>query len=839
MTPRTPIIYVADALALLGEQVVASHVASHEPLYVFLTDSRSLASPCGTAFVALTTASGDGHLYIDELYGRGVRTFLIEQPLELWRARYPEGNWLQVVSPLEALQRIARAHRQRYRLPVVGITGSNGKTIVKEYLNTLLQDRYQVCRSPRSYNSQIGVPLSVLQLREDDTLALFEAGISMPQEMSALSAIIAPTIGVLTSLGSAHSEGFASRDALLAEKMILLEGAEVVVAPLDALGVAQALTERELWDKVVGWSRSDARARLILEGEVPEGAGTRLYVRVGECTIDFAVPMQDRAALENILTTLSVIFALEGQVSGDILARLGQLTTPCMRLEIKESHRGNTLINDAYSNDLEALAIALDVLRRRAGAVGAEPVVVLSDIEQSALPAAELYAEVARLLGEFGVRQVYAVGEAIEGLGAYASRGFRLHHYPTTDALRATSDLSRLSSACILIKGARRFGFERIYRDLSRLEHQTTLEVDLSAVRHNLAYYRSLLTRGERVVCMIKANGYGIGAFELAKTLEEAHVDYLAVAAADEGKQLRMGGIKSRIMVMNPDCAGALDTLFRYQLEPEVYSLELLAQVLEAAERQGITDFPIHLKLDSGMHRLGLSLEELPEALRLIASSPTFVRLESIFSHLASADDATYDAFTAQQAERLIMASALARETLGHPVMTHLLNTAGIARFAHRFAFDMVRLGIGLYGISPVGGGQYLRPVCQLSTTVLQVKQIEPGEAVGYGCADVVTRPTRVAVIPIGYADGLRRSLGQGGWSMLLHGRLCPTIGKICMDACMLDVTEVPEARPGDRVTVFGGEARSVEEMAAALGTIAYEVLTTLSPRIQRLYYQD
>lgn len=835
MTSREPIVYVADMLALLMA-VEASHIERNDALYGFLTDSRSLASPLGMVFVALSTASGDGHLYIEELYKRGVRTFIIEQPLERWQSACPEANLIQVRSSLAALQRVAAVHRSKYTIPVVGITGSNGKTIVKEYLNTLLREQYQICRSPRSYNSQIGVPLSVLQLEACTTLALFEAGISMPGEMRPLEQIIRPTIGVLTSLGSAHAEHFPSQQALLREKMQLVEEARYIVAPLDAPYVAEELTACNAWGKVVGWSRQDKRATLLLEEEERGASETHLAIRVLGERLSLSIPTADRASVENVLTALCTIYALEGELSGAVLERLAQLSTLEMRLEIKESYRGNTLINDAYSNDLDALRIALDVLRRRAGAVGAETVAVLSDIEQSALSKEVLYAQVASLLDEFGVQQVYAVGEHIGRLEALEHR-FRLYCYHTTEALLASGDLYHIASACILIKGGRRYGFERIYRELSHLEHQTKLEVNLSAVRHNLAYYRSLLPNAQSVVCMIKANGYGIGAFELAKTLEEARVDYLAVAAVDEGKHLRMGGIKSHIMVMNPDW-GDMDTLVRYNLEPEVYSLDLLCKILQATQRHSVENFVIHLKIDSGMHRLGLNSRELPEALRLIGAYPS-VRVSSVFSHLASADDPSYDAFTEQQALSLMAAHRTATETLGYRPRLHLLNTAGITRFAGRFAFDMVRLGIGLYGISPVDDGRYLRSVCELSTTILQIKEIEKGQAVGYGCADVVTRATRIAIVPIGYADGLRRSLGQGRWQMLVHGKLCPTIGKICMDACMLDVTDVAEVRAGDRVMVFGGLACSVERMAEVLGTIPYEVLTTLSPRIQRLYVQD
>lgn len=834
MNSKSPLISIRQLAELLNATDVV--MASGDQLVSVLTDSRSLASPLGTVFFALRTASGDGHLYIEELYERGVRTFIIEQPTHRWHAALPGANLIRASSTLLALQWLATWHRMQYQLPVVGITGSNGKTVVKEYLNTLLREQYRICRSPRSYNSQIGVPLSVLQLDENSMLGLFEAGISEPGEMGPLAQVIRPTIGVLTSLGSAHAEHFASQGALLAEKMVLLEGADKIVLPLDIPLLEGELTARELWPRVVGWSRQDPRATILLEGEELGEASTKLYIRVGADCLTLRLPMTDRASVENLLTTLCCVYALEGSLSDEVLDRVALIQTPEMRLEIRESYRGNTLINDAYSNDLDALRIALDVLRRRAGAVGAHAVAVLSDIEQSALPQSELYAEVARLLDEFDVHEVYAVGKQVGQL-AQAGGTFRLSCYTSTDDLLLSGALHRLSASCILLKGARRYGFERIYRELSRLEHQTTLEVDLSAVRHNLAYFRSLLPGGQAVICMIKANGYGIGAFELAKTLEEARADYLAVAVADEGKQLRMGGIKSHIMVMNPDW-GNMQTLFHYDLEPEVYSLDLLREVLRAVGSEASDSFAIHLKIDSGMHRLGLRYEELSEALILLRSSPS-VKVSSVFSHLASADDATFDTFTEQQAAYLVEAHRYLCLGLGYRPMLHLLNTAGVVRFADRFAFDMVRLGLGLYGVNPVVGVSYLRPVCQLATTILQIKEVAEGQSVGYGCADILTRASRIAVVPIGYADGLRRNLGRGRWEMLVGDRLCPIVGNICMDTCMLDVTGVPEARVGTRVVVFGGAAHSLECMAEILDTIPYEILTTLSPRIQRLYYQD
>lgn len=831
-----PSIISTDALANLLAPVEL-YLVSSEELYTFLTDSRSLASPQGTAFLAMRTASGDGHRYIDELYRSGVRTFIVESPIADFRKTYPQANFLRVSSTLTALQTIATAHREHFTLPIIGITGSNGKTIVKEYLNALLSPDYNVCRSPRSYNSQIGVPLSVLQLTEENDLAIFEAGISQPREMERLERIIRPTIGVLTSIGSAHAEHFPSREALLVEKLQLFSKVQTLIAPLDIEGLEDVFAQQRIQARTIGWSRTSPEALLYIQSEQRGSSDTLITAQLLGREIELWIPFADSASIDNILTALCTIYAIEGEISPSIIERLKHLTPVDMRLEIKESHQGNTLINDAYSNDLDALPIALDVLRRRASAVGAKSVAILSDIEQSALPREILYRQVAQSLEEFDVQQVYAVGKQIEYIRECSSR-FELFTYATTEALLSSGHLQALEQSCILIKGARRFGFEQIYRELSRLEHQTTLEVNLSAIRYNLTHYRSLLPPSHRIVCMIKANGYGMGDFELARTLEDARVDYLAVATADEAKALRRRGIKSHIMVMNPDRA-SVDTLMRYALEPEVYSIDLLKRIIARAEHLDLREFPLHLKIDSGMHRLGLSLDELPEALERLKATKA-VRLLSVFSHLASADEAEQDNFTQAQANYLQQAYSIICRELGYCPLLHLLNTSGIARFADRYAFDMVRLGIGLYGVNPVTDEHPLRPVCRLSTTILQVKTLSAGEPIGYGGTQVFDTPRRIAIIPIGYADGLRRSLGRGGWSVLVRGKLCPIVGNICMDACMIDVSEIAElVQAGDRVVIFGGDGLSVEDMAKRLDTIAYEVLTTLSPRIQRLYLQD
>ncbi|KGN86115.1 bifunctional UDP-N-acetylmuramoyl-tripeptide:D-alanyl-D-alanine ligase/alanine racemase [Porphyromonas sp. COT-290 OH860] len=825
----------SDALADLLSARQARLVQSEE-LHIWLTDSRSLSRADGTAFIAIRTSSGDGHRYIRELYERGVRTFIVEDDFAAYLSSCPEANFVRVEHSIRALQRLAAYHRAHFDLPVVGITGSNGKTIVKEFLYTLLRPYYKhICRSPRSYNSQIGVALSLLELEASDELALIEAGISYPGEMQALADMIAPSVGILTSLGSAHAEHFASAQALLDEKLKLFASVESIIAPLDYPLIGASLERLGLLGRLRGWSRTDRSALLWLEQSQKCGDETLLRIHHSGQVYEALLPMSDEASIENALTSLSAIAVLCPDHLPTAIGLLHRLRPVEMRLEVKESYRGNTIINDSYSNDLDALRMALDFQRRRVQSSNAKAVVVLSDIEQSPLSADELYAQVAELLEAYQVAEVFAVGPTIGRL-LEQRRSFACTHFATTEELLGSSALYDLHRACILLKGARVFGFERIYRELSRLEHQTTLEVNLSAVRHNLAYYRSLLPRQGRIICMIKADGYGIGALELARTLEESRVDYLAVAVADEGKALRLEGIRSPIIVMNPELSSS-ETLFQYNLEPEVYSLALLSGLIEEAEARGLERRPIHIKIDSGMHRLGFSLDELPQVLALLERTES-LSVASVFSHLASADEARWDDFTKAQADYLLEAHATLEQGLGYRPLLHLLNTAGLERFAAQYAFDMARLGIGLYGVSPTQQPN-LKSVARLSTTILQIKDVGLGSMVGYGCRGEVARPTRLAVIPIGYADGFRRMLSNGAWSVAVRGRLCPTIGNICMDACMIDITDVPEAREGDRVLIFADEARSLEQMAQACGTISYEILTTLSHRIQRLYYQE
>lgn len=817
-----------------------------------LTDSRSLVYPRGTAFYALRTASGDGHRYLGELYQRGVRIYIVDLELEPLGELYPEAVLIRVPDTLVALQRLAQYYRARLDSlglrSTIGITGSNGKTIVKEMLYTLLEPYYaRAFRSPGSYNSQIGVPLSVLQMPLGTDLALLEAGISLPGEMALLAPMIRPDYVVLTSIGSAHSENFASTDALIREKLQLALHPQLrhLFYCLDDQRIASIVEELGLAPLATGYSLEGHPSACIHASYSHEGLGTHITLVHRGLQHHLYTSLSDTAGVQNVLLALSVVATLRPDLLPLMARHVGELRPMEMRLELKESLTGTMIINDSYSCDLESMSIALDLVRRRALLDGEHThmAAILSDIEGSALPPAELYATLGSMLVEYGIGRVYGIGQHIGALEQ--TTGLAVELFPSVEAFLASSAVEQvLTTPYVLVKGARRFAFERIVRTLSLREHHTQLEVDLAALRTNLAHYRSLLPPEHPIICMIKADAYGLGAYEVARTLEESRVGSLAVAVADEGKALRKRGIETPIIVMNPQ-HDSLETLVRHRLDLEVYSLALLRAVAHYAKMHDESP-TVHLKVETGMHRLGITEADLPEVARLYVEAEGRFRL-FIFSHLAVADAPEHDDFTHLQAQRLEhfahelqrLVHELSGGRLGrHPFPLHLLNTAGIERFGLHYAYSAARLGIGLYGSSPTASAE-VKPVARLTTTILQTKDLAPGDAVGYGLTDVAHQPMRIAIVPIGYADGLSRRLSNGRWSMLVRGQLCPIVGRICMDTCMIDLSRAPEAREGDRVVVFGEGSATLEAMATAAETIPYEILTSISERVERLYYQS
>ena len=797
-----------------------------------LTDSRSLAFPETTLFFALRTPVGDGHKYIPDLYRRGVRNFVVGTVPDNYETDYPDANFLRVLSPLKALQRLAERHREEYVLPVIGITGSNGKTVVKEWIYQLLMLSMNVTRSPRSYNSQVGVPLSVWLLDERSRIGVFEAGISQPGEMQALRAIIQPTIGVMTNIGPAHQENFSTIQEKCHEKLLLFKDAKVLIYNADEAVVAESVHDFGFGGQLFGWSRKDENATVFVRAIEPtEDGKTRIAYFFNGTAAEYTLPFADEASIQNSITALCVCLYL-GLTPADIARRMALLEPVAMRLEVVQGVRGCTLINDAYNSDAAALDIALDFMNRRAKEQAAKGrTLILSDIFQTGIPAEELYAKVAEMLKSRGVERLIGVGPAISA--AHTLFSIKKSFYPTSEALLESGELDTIHDEIILLKGARNFGFEQIAKALSLRVHETTLDVNLEAIAENLHFYRSFMKPETKLTCMVKASAYGAGSVEIAKTLQERGVDYLAVAVADEGAELRRAGITAGIIVMNPEMS-AFGTLFEYELEPEIYSFNLLDALIRAARRQGITDFPVHLKLDTGMHRLGFNPKtDIPVLIDRLSHQRALIP-RSVFSHFVGADSDGFDEFSEKQFKLFDEASRTLQAAFPHKILRHICNSAGIERFPERH-LDMVRLGLGLYGIDPIDN-RVLHNVATLRTTILQIRDVQAGDSIGYSRKTVLDRPSRIAAIPIGYADGLNRHLGNRRGYCLVNGQKADYVGNICMDVCMIDVTDIP-CREGDSVEIFG-DALPVTVLSDLLGTIPYEVLTSVSNRVKRVYFQ-
>lgn len=817
---------IEDIASVIGAKRIGNHPAHIDWI---LTDSRSLCFPEETLFFALKTKRNDGHKYIADLYERGVRNFVVGT-LTTEPDSYPDANFLVVGSPLKALQRLASRHREQFQVPVVGITGSNGKTIVKEWLYQILSPERIITRSPRSYNSQIGVPLSVWMMNEHTELGIFEAGISEMGEMEALKPIIQPTIGVLTNIGGAHQENFTSLQDKCMEKLQLFKDCDVIVYNGDNELISSCVSKSLFTAREIAWSTKDNERPLFIESIQKDDTGTTIKYRYLGFFKEYRIPFIDDASIENSLHCLAV--ALYLMVSPeDIAERMLHLEPIAMRLEVKEGKNGCILINDSYNSDFASLDIALDFMARRTEDKERKRTLILSDILETGQSGKLLYRQVAELVHSRGVNRIIGVGEEIS---ASASRfEIEKNFFRSTSELIESGILSTLRNEVVLIKGARIFHFDKITDLLELKVHETILEINLNALTDNLNFYRNKLKPETKMVCMVKASAYGAGSFEIAKTLEDHRVDYLAVAVADEGAELRKAGIGSSIIIMNPEVT-AFKTMFDYRLEPEVYSFHLLEELIKAAEREGATNCPIHIKIDTGMHRLGFAPTDMPWLIeRLKRQSAVIPR--SVFSHLVGSDSERFDAFTRRQIETFEQAAAELQAGFNHKILRHICNTAGIQRYPGA-QFDMVRLGIGLYGIDPFTN-QMLHNVTTLKTTILQIHDVPADETVGYSRKGVLNRNSRIAALPIGYADGLNRHLGNGKGYCLVNGQKAPYVGNICMDVCMIDVTDI-DCKEGDKAIIFGDEL-PVTVLSDILDTIPYEILTSVSERVKRVYYQD
>lgn len=802
-----------------------------------LTDSRSLSFPEETLFFALQSERNDGHNYIEDLYRRGVRNFVVANSYPIpTGSEWTDANFLVVPSTLAALQRLAERHRDEFDIPIVGITGSNGKTVVKEWLYQLLMPSMHVTRSPRSYNSQIGVPLSVWKLHEGSAVGIFEAGISLMDEMQRLADIIQPTIGIFTTLGQAHQENFHSLEEKCREKFLLFNDCEVLVYPQDNDIVFRMLRRSEFKGKKLGWSMQDSSAAFYVDSIKQEETSTRVhYIYNGGTTPlegTFTIPFISEAFVEDSIAAAVVVLHL-GITPAELEERMLTLEPIAMRLEVKDGQRGCTLINDSYNSDLASLDIALDFMHRRPDHKGRKRTLILSDIYQSGVNDEELYKEVSELAVNRGVEKFIGIGNALQSC-ADEIKVENKSFFKNTEEFIASTVFASLHDEVILIKGARKFGFDRITDLLVEKVHETTLEVNLNALVDNLNHYRSFMKPDTKLVCMIKADGYGAGAVEIAKTLQDHRVDYLAVAVADEGVELRKAGITANIMIMNPEMT-AFKTMFDYDLEPEVYSFRLLDALRHSARKEGITGYPIHIKLDTGMHRLGFHpVDDMPKLIEYLNNQNALIP-RSVFSHFVGSDGDNFDEFSDYQFDLYEKGSKALQDAFEHKILRHICNTAGIEHFPER-QMDMCRLGLGLYGINP-RNNEVLSNVSTLKTTILQIRHVPAGESIGYSRRTILEKDSIIAAIPIGYADGLNRHLGNRHCYCLVNGRKAEYVGNICMDVCMIDVTDIP-CQEGDCVEIFGDNL-PVTTLSDTLDTIPYEVLTGISNRVKRVYFQD
>ncbi len=803
-----------------------------------LLDSRKLLFPSTSIFFALEGQRRKGGLFVEELYQKGVRCFVVDESFtETDFKKFPDAAFLQVTDVMQALHLFTAYHRQQFTAPVIGITGSNGKTIVKEWLYQLLQNDFNIVRSPKSYNSQIGVPLSVWQMNAGHTLGIFEAGISQPDEMQQLAKIIAPTIGVFTSIGEAHGEGFLNIRQKINEKLKLFVNSNVLVYCADDPDMNEAVNAftnnvRAGDDfELLSWSKKESATLQIIETGIDKGQ-TTVLVKWKDNPVDFKIPFTDVASVENAITCCCVLLYL-GIDLNTISERMLQLRPVEMRLELKQGINNCSIINDSYSADINSLAIALDFLQQQQQ--HAKRTLILSDILQSGKSSGALYADVAAILEQKNINRFIGIGTEITKQKNAFKNIAETVFFASTAEFKQQFHSQHFYDETILLKGARFFEFEQISHLLEEKIHQTVLEINLNAITHNLNTYRQILNHGVKLMAMVKAFSYGSGSFEIANLLQFNHVDYLAVAYADEGVELRKAGITLPIMVMNAEEV-TYDVLVHYNLEPELFSFGILSSFENYLKQGGIHNYPVHIKLDTGMRRLGFEQKDIEALCNRLRSTPVF-KIQSVFSHLAASDADMHDEFTNSQAAAFLQGCEQIQKITGYSFIRHIANTSAIHRHKE-MQLDMVRLGIGLYGIdADADMQQQLKNVTTLKTTVSQVKTVKAGDSVGYNRKGVATKDSMIATVRIGYADGYPRLLGNGIGKMWIKGKAVPVIGNVCMDMTMLDITGL-DVNEGDTVIVFGAEL-PVSELSVLAQSIPYEILTGISQRVKRVYFEE
>lgn len=801
-----------------------------------LLDSRKLLFAGQSVFFALDGKRWQSSLFIDDLYKQGVRCFVVDENFSNKKINeYAGAAFLQVQDVLHALQLLTAWHRKQYSMPVIGITGSNGKTIVKEWLYQLLQYDYNIIRSPKSYNSQIGVPLSVWQINNHYNLAIFEAGISLPGEMEKLEKIIAPGIGIITNIGDAHSEGFTSLSQKIQEKLKLFVHSKLLI-----YGSINTKLDKEVVEfkknsatglKLFTWGNRQTDTLQVLKTGTSSNQST-IQANYKDQVFEFTIPFTDAASVENALTCCCLLLDM-GISTKDIAGRMLQLRPVEMRLQLKQGINNCSVINDSYSADINSLTIALNFLQHQQQ--HNKRTVILSDILQSGKKSQALYAEVAAMLEQKNINRFIGIGPHISEQQQAFKNIKETSFFISTSEFKQQFRNQQFSNETILLKGARVFEFEQISYLLEKKRHQTVLEVNLNAITHNLNTYKQMLAPGVKLMAMVKAFSYGSGSFEIANLLQFNRVDYLAVAYTDEGVELRKAGISLPLMVMNTEEI-TFDALVENNLEPELFSFGIMKNFAAYLKNAGITNYPVHIKLDTGMHRLGFIQQDIEALCELLKDSPVF-KIQSVFSHLAASDSVLHDGFTAAQAASFTGSCNKIKTAIGYNFIRHIANTSAIHRHPH-LQFDMVRLGIGLYGADAVQAiQQQLKNVTTLKTTISQIKKIKKGESVGYNRNAVADKDSVIATVNIGYADGYPRILGNGNGKMWLNGKRVPVIGNVCMDMTMLDITEAT-AKEADEVIVFGEEL-PVAELAAMAQTIPYEILTGISQRVKRVYFEE
>jgi len=781
-----------------GEAVITNDVQIEHILF----DSRKIYSPQSSLFFAIIGARRNGHQFIAEVYKKGVRSFVISQDVEA--NKFPEANFIKVEDSLKALQALAIEHRKNFNMPVIGITGSNGKTIVKEWLYQLLHQDYNIVRSPKSFNSQIGVPLSVWQMNEHHTLGIFEAGISKPGEMDKLEKIIQPTIGVLTNIAEAHSEGFGSLAQKEKEKRFLFRNAAIP-------------------DSVVINSVNKKQTSTAISA---------IYKSFGYSII---IPFNDDASIQNAITCWQVLLHL-GYDNKVIAERMKLLTPVNMRLELKKGVNHCSIINDSYSADISSLEIALNFLDQQSAAEN--KTVILSDFLQSAMTNKLLYSQIFKSLQNHGIKRLIGIGENISTFfqSENNTEDMQVQLFPSTAEFLDQFLSSQFKEEVILIKGARVFAFEQIVQLLEQKAHQTALEINLNAIVHNLKEYQQRLKPEAKIMAMVKAFAYGSGGAEIAGILQYHKVDYLGVAYSDEGVELRKAGIMLPIMVMNPE-EYAFETIVEHNLQPELYSFTLLESFDKFLQEEGIRHYPVHLEIETGMNRLGFSIDDIEKLSEKINETSSF-KIQTVFTHFAASEEELQDEFTQLQFSVFNQASKRLKNKIGYDFLSHIANSAAVVRHPE-MQMDMVRLGIGLYGVDSTGSSQLnLQTVTTLKSTIAQIKRLKKGESVSYNRKAMVERDSVIATIRIGYADGYPRRLGNGVGKVWVNGKFAPVIGTICMDMFMIDITGVENIKEGDDVIIFGAQL-PVQQIAEWANTIPYEIMTGISQRVKRVYFEE